>query len=116
MLIYTCISESVAWYLIRDPENDGKKCGDSPDSSNRSFKLTGSTATTRNCYSFCKHDKDCVAFSGVYEKWCIGCKVALSSPHEGAEAFKRTVPGKADGNYVSIYFYTRKYNNKFLFN
>jgi len=88
--------ESVAWYLIRDPENDGKKCGDSPDSSNRSFKLTGSTATTRNCYAFCKHDKDCVAFSGVYEKWCIGCKVALSSPHEGAEAFKRTVPGKAD--------------------
>ena len=88
--------------LVRDPKNDGKKCGNSTASPNRVFKLTGSEATTLRCYETCAFSSeiaDCVAVSGVHKKWCIGCKVELNAPHKGAVAFR--MQDDQDGNYLS---------------
>ena len=84
---------------MRDPENDGKMCG---DSQSYAFNRNGSSATTLNCYDSCDSNKDCVAFSGVYGEWCIGCTTELSVPQKDAMAFKKTEPSTADGIYFSI--------------
>ena len=33
--------------------------------------------------------KHCVTFSGIWNKWCIGCRTDLTDNHDGAIAFKK---------------------------
>ena len=74
--------------FVRDPQNDNKKCS-IPGSANRLFKLSGSDATETNCQYECEKIQSCVAFSGIWRSWCIGCKIPLSTYHNGATAFKK---------------------------
>ena len=80
--------------MIRDPENDHKKCGIFEGSSNRTWKLWNSNATEPDCQKRCEEDKNCKAMSGIWNYFCIGCKVALNSSHPGAQAFKKDIKGK----------------------
>ena len=86
--------------MTRDRPNYEKKCGEDPDSPNRSFKLSGASATEANCKKKCEEDMECIAMSGIWgigisEHWfCIGCKVPLYTFHRYAKAFKRDVKGK----------------------
>jgi len=42
------------------------------------------------CTNFCLQRPSCVAFSGIFGDWCIGCSsVTLDENHEGAVAYKR---------------------------
>ena len=70
-----------------DVENDGKKCAYA--GSNRIFDLRGTDATETKCRDECKKINSCVAFSGIWNSFCIGCKVALSDNHTGTKAFKK---------------------------
>ena len=72
---------------------DNKKCGypkiEDPHS-NRVFDLRGRSATQENCIQKCKDIPSCVAFSGIWNSWCIGCKIDLDAQHPGAVAFKKS--------------------------
>ena len=74
--------------IIRDFQKDNRKCGDEY-SSNRLFKFTQNDANEKNCQAKCAEDENCVAFSGIWNNWCIGCDVNLGTYHQGALAFKR---------------------------
>ena len=76
--------------FVRDPQNDNKKCS-IPGSANRLFKLSGSDATETNCQFSCEQIQSCVAFSGIWGSWCIGCKIPLSADHHGAIAFREGI-------------------------
>ena len=45
----------------------------------------------------CAKNEHCVAFSGIWDKWCVGCKVKLGTTHEGAISYmkKGTLISKA---------------------
>ena len=74
--------------MTRDPSKDDKKCG-GPGSADRIFHFEKSNAQKTNCLNKCEEDQNCVAMSGVWGEWCIGCKVQLASGHSNAEAFKK---------------------------
>ena len=74
--------------IFRDSKNDNKKCGGA-NSSHRVFKLNGHDANRENCKEKCGKNEDCVAFSGIWNQWCIGCDVKLTTRHRGALAFKK---------------------------
>jgi len=75
--------------VSRDESSDNRKCG-SPDSTDyRVFDLRSGEATLEGCTNACIRDPSCVAFSGVFDSWCIGCSVPLDVSHEGAVAYKR---------------------------
>ncbi len=38
----------------------------------------------------CETATSCVAMSGIFGSWCIGCKEALSAGHKGAVAYAKT--------------------------
>ena len=61
-----------------------------PGNPNRVFVLRGRVATQANCIQKCKDTSDCVAFSGEWNSWCIGCKVALFTKDLGAVAYKKS--------------------------
>merc|ERR1712094_161506 len=86
--------------MVADPSNDGKKCaykaGVPNDGPQRTFKKTGGGATEEECSKACADDSECVAFSGIWGKWCIGCKEELSDKHDGAKAFKKPVSADAE--------------------
>jgi len=88
--------ETITSIMTRDPQTDGQKCETfQPNTKipNRTFKLKGSNAKESICKKKCAEDKDCVAMSGKLSGghiWCIGCKVPLNSPHEGAIAYRKT--------------------------
>ena len=75
-------------YIIRDSQNDNKKCGEA-NSSHRLFRLNEKYANKKNCEAKCANNEDCVAFSGIWNEWCIGCDVKLTTKHQGAIAFKK---------------------------
>ncbi len=77
--------DSVGGSVIADESKNGKKCGD-----NRVFDLRNGDAKEAWCIDACEADDDCVAFSGVFGSWCIGCKVALDTAHTGATAYKKS--------------------------
>ena len=85
--------------FVRDPQNDNKKCSN-PGSANRLFKLSGTDATETNCQYECEKTQSCVAFSGIWGSWCIGCKIALSTYHDGAIAFRKGVKKDRFFNYL----------------
>ena len=71
--------------MNRDPEKDNKVCGMGP--AIRLFKLENETAMEIQCRKMCSEDPDCIAMSGIWGKWCVGCKVKLKSPAYGTKAF-----------------------------
>ena len=79
--------------MVADPRHNNKKCG--PEgSSKRVFKLNGKRATEANCKKVCMKEGECVAMSGRWNKWCVGCKVELDEPtvnpyDRNAIAFKK---------------------------
>ena len=71
----------------------------------RVFDLRGKAATEAKCKEACSTNALCVAFSGKWSKWCVGCKVELaeqtSTPtDQGAIAFKKK------GIFITDVFYT----------
>merc|ERR1711904_664648 len=80
--------------MVADADNDGKKCKMSGKL--RTFKMVGGKANEEACSKACADDAECVAFSGIFGKWCIGCKEALSDDHKGAEAFKKSDDEEGD--------------------
>ena len=78
--------------LERDSKYDDKKCGDE-GSSNRLFELRDENAEWKKCQIKCAEDPDCMAVSGILEDWCIGCKVQLDTPAQGAKAYSRGEKG-----------------------
>ena len=76
--------------MDRDSLNDYKKC--SFEASKRQFELKGTDAKERKCQEKCSEDLNCVAMSGIWGEWCVGCKETLSTPEPGAVAF---VKGKS---------------------
>jgi len=74
--------------IFRDSQNDNKKC-EGVNSSHRLFRLNGKDANEKNCEAKCAKNEDCVAFSGIWNQWCIGCDVKLTTQHQGAIAFKK---------------------------
>ena len=81
--------DSVGGSVIADESKNGKKCG-VPGNTNRVFHLRNGDAKEAWCIDACEADDDCVAFSGVFGSWCIGCKVALDTAHTGANAYKKS--------------------------
>lgn len=75
--------------MNRDPENDNKKCGLTPDSDERLFKLEGESAKETECQDKCLKDPKCIAISAIWGMWCMGCKTTLKSPANRAEAFRK---------------------------
>ena len=73
--------------MDRDSRKDYKKC--SMEASKRQFKLTGANAIETKCREKCSEDLNCIAMSGVWGEFCIGCKETLTSPHPGTVAFIR---------------------------
>merc|ERR1712080_542925 len=53
------------------------------------FDFRGSKALEKNCKQRCDEDVQCVAFSGIWNGWCIGCKEELNASHSNAISFKR---------------------------
>ena len=81
--------DSVGGSVIADESKNGKKCG-VPGNTNRVFDLRNGDAKEAWCIDACEADDDCVAFSGVFGSWCIGCKVALDTAETGATAYKKS--------------------------
>ena len=79
--------------MHRDPQNDGKKCG-TVGSDFRTFKLTKEDAQESKCKKKCAEQKDCVAMSGKWHDFCIGCKVELNNSQFGTKAFRKLEKGK----------------------
>ena len=75
--------------IIPDPGRDNKKCSYA-NKANRVFVLRNGDAQEQNCRRACNDDENCVAFSGIWNIWCIGCSVQLTENHNGAIAFKKT--------------------------
>merc|ERR1719240_787313 len=72
---------------------NNKKCGvdgDVTSMANRVFKLEGADASRPACKQACADRADCVAMSGKFLEWCIGCKADLDVDGLGAEAFVNT--------------------------
>ena len=81
--------------MLRNPENDNKKCGETSSPENRVFVLSGGDANEANCTNKCIKNFDCLAFSGIWNIgckhcWCIGCRVDLDTIHSGAVAYKES--------------------------
>ena len=72
--------------IVADPSNNDKKC--EYGGSNRVFVLRGGNANEENCKAACMSDAKCVGFSGIWNKWCIGCSTDLTDNHSGAIAYK----------------------------
>ena len=96
-------------YIIRDSQNDNKKCGEA-NSSHRLFRLNGKDANKKSCQVKCGKDENCVAFSGVWNEWCIGCNVIkFTTKQQGAIAFKK-VKGIYSKYLYSIFFFIFRIN------
>jgi len=72
--------------IVPDPAKDGKKCGH-PGDNRRVFDLRNSAATQEACKQECADKGTCVAFSGIWQDWCIGCETPLDVDHGGAVAY-----------------------------
>ena len=75
--------------LIKDDENNDKKCS-VEDSANHVFDLRSGEATEWRCTEECMKNEKCVAYSAIWNNWCIGCDTALTETHAGAISFKKS--------------------------
>ena len=84
---------------FRDYGNDGRKC-QFENKKYRTFDLRDDEATYSKCLDKCATDDSCVAFSAIFEEWCIGCGLALDNSfnddHEGANAYRKCGAGKSN--------------------
>jgi len=76
---------------VEDPEHDNKKCGN-PGDSGRVFYFKSTEATESKCSEKCNTTPECIAYSGRFGHWCIGCNRPLDTDHNGAKAFKASRP------------------------
>ena len=74
--------------MISDLASNNRKCGDQ-GSNDRVFDLRGNDATESNCKAECAKNQKCVAFSAIWNEWCIGCNIELSAEHDNALGFKK---------------------------
>ena len=74
--------------MISDLASNNRKCGDQ-GSNDRVFDLRGNDATESNCKAECAKNQICVAFSAIWNEWCIGCDTELSTEHDNALGFKK---------------------------
>jgi hypothetical protein len=73
--------------MSRDEANDGKKCKNVGP--NRVFDLRNNDASEDACIKKCEEVDKCVAFSGIFGSFCIGCSVAFDDNHANAIAYKK---------------------------
>ena len=74
--------------MFSDPASDNKTCGEE-DSAHRVFTLYGDYAQPTNCRNECDSNNKCIAFSAIWNDFCIGCDIELSSEKDGARGFKK---------------------------
>ena len=87
--------------LKADTSMDGYKCG-VHRSSVRLFDLRGENATEDACVAECKSNAQCVAFSGIFGSWCIGCRINLDTLHGPAVvAYSKFIRTKTVGEFVA---------------
>ena len=87
--------------LKADTSMDGYKCG-VHRSSVRLFDLRGENATEDACVAECKSNAQCVAFSGIFGSWCIGCRIDLDTLHGPAVvAYSKFIRTKTVGEFVA---------------
>ena len=57
------------------------------------FDLRGNKAQETTCKAECTKHENCIAFSGIWNDWCVGCSLALddssNEEHVGTIAFKK---------------------------
>ena len=75
--------------LDPDPQNDNKVCGRNWFSTERVFVLRDSDADEVDCQEKCVKDQNCVAMSGIWGQWCIGCSEPLNVLETGALSFRK---------------------------
>merc|ERR1719166_411244 len=63
------------------------KCG-MPGDSGRVFDLRDHEAIESKCREKCSATPECIAYSGIFGQWCIGCNRPPDEEHTGAKAFK----------------------------
>jgi len=80
--------ECEASSMVRDSSYDGKKCF-KYGSERRVFDLRGGEATEDKCSAKCQDTSSCVAYSGIFNSWCIGCDTTLQRNHRGSKAYKK---------------------------
>ena len=76
--------------MVRDELQDNKICG-KRGSINRIFIIRGDDATEDSCLEKCVYSDECVAMSGIWGSFCIGCKKDLDEPKNGLVAWKSTL-------------------------
>ena len=79
--------------MVRDVHQDNKMCG-RMKSNDRVFTHQYANATKERCLEDCTKTDKCIAMSGVWGFWCIGCKVKLDDAEKdakNAEAWKGMV-------------------------
>jgi hypothetical protein len=86
MRIVARVTVAEATGMSRDEANDGKKC--KHHGANRVFDLRSGDASEDACIKKCEEVDNCVAFSGIFGEWCIGCSVALEDKHANTIAYK----------------------------
>ena len=87
--LYPAYKLIIDFVMIRDPENENKKCGEAVDSDERLFKLIGESAKENECREKCLKDPKCITMSAIWGMWCIGCKTTLRSSIMGATAYRK---------------------------
>lgn len=88
----TTASRDINDKMYEDPDMNDKKCGiwRNPTSmAKRVFKLSGAAATETGCRQACTDDDNCIAMSGQFGRWCIGCNGPLDADHAGTVAFSK---------------------------
>lgn len=75
--------------MEQDLENDGKKC----NAASTLFKLEGEKADPKLCQIKCAEDSNCIATSGIWKEWCIGCSTGLDVTVSGAKAYRKKESG-----------------------
>lgn len=93
--------------MFEDSENDHFKCG---TIANQAFNLQNDAATLSNCKASCDSDDSCIAFSGTFGSWCMGCRVALDTYQSGAVAYKKADQYNMDVMLSDIAVFNRALN------
>ena len=66
------------------------------------IRLRGENATEDACVAECKSNAQCVAFSGIFGSWCIGCRINLDTLHGPAVvAYSKFIRTKTVGEFVA---------------
>ena len=75
--------------MDRDKGNDDKKC----NAASTLFTLERENADLKTCQIRCAEDSNCIATSGIWNEWCIGCSTKLDVTMSGAQAFQKMESG-----------------------